>query len=62
MKRRVTLEIHREDHKTDALGRVFLGAGCVGAAHAALRQARNAWLIWRLTVGSDTPMRSAMSA
>jgi len=26
MKRRVTLEIHREDHKTDALGRVFLGA------------------------------------
>ncbi|MEW6269369.1 MAG: tetratricopeptide repeat protein [Thermodesulfobacteriota bacterium] len=26
MKRRVALEIHREDHKTDALGRVFLGA------------------------------------
>lgn len=26
MKRRVALEIHREDHKIDALGRIFLGA------------------------------------
>jgi len=26
MKRRVALEIHREDHKTDSLGRIFLGA------------------------------------
>lgn len=26
MKRRVALEIHRDDHKYDALGRVFLGA------------------------------------
>ncbi len=26
MKRRVALEIRREDHKTDALGRIFLGA------------------------------------
>jgi cytochrome c-type biogenesis protein CcmH/NrfG len=26
MKRRVALEIHREDHKIDSLGRIFLGA------------------------------------
>ena len=26
MKRRVALLIHREDHKIDALGRIFLGA------------------------------------
>ena len=26
MRRRVYLEIHREDHKNDALGSVFLGA------------------------------------
>jgi hypothetical protein len=26
MKRRVALQIHREDHKIDALGRIFLGA------------------------------------